>query len=136
MRGPAPPPPPTCSRRSSPEDVFALDLGALADHPIGRDLGLPASELPRVPAVCRDADSFFGTSCLTGGLKSLLEDVPGRLAGSRGNRVLKLLGKDRVAATAIVSLHFAALTRSQALSLTRRNQGKPFKPYRKHFKPW
>ena len=73
------------------EDVFALDLGALADYLIGKDLGVPASELPRVPAVYRDADSFFGASYLTGGLKSLLEDVLGRLAGSRGNRVLKLL---------------------------------------------
>ena len=73
------------------EDVFALDLGALADYLIGKDLGVPASELPRVPAVYRDADSFFGASYLTGGLKSLLEDVLGRLDGSRGNRVLKLL---------------------------------------------
>ena len=73
------------------EDVFALDLGALADYLIGKDLGLPTSELPRVPAVYRDADSFFGASYLTGGLKSLLEDVLGRLAGSQGNRVLKLL---------------------------------------------
>ena len=73
------------------EDMFALDLGALADYLIGKDLGLPASELPRVPAVYRDADSFFGASYLTGGLKSLLEDVLGRLAGSQGNRVLKLL---------------------------------------------
>ncbi len=73
------------------EDVFALDLGALADHLIGRDLEVPTSALPRVPVVYRDADSFFGTSYLTGGLKSLLEDVLGRLAGSQGNRVLKLL---------------------------------------------
>ena len=73
------------------EDVFALDLGALADYLIGKDLGVPASELPRVPTVYRDADSFFGASYLTGGLKSLLEDVLGRLAGSQGNRVLKLL---------------------------------------------
>ena len=68
------------------EDVFALDLGALAGHLIGRDLSLPASELPRVPAVYRDADSFFGASYLTGGLKSLLEDMPGRLVGSRGRQ--------------------------------------------------
>ena len=73
------------------EDVFALDLGALADYLIGKDLGVQASELPRVPTVYRDADSFFGASYLTGGLKSLLEDVLGRLAGSQGNRVLKLL---------------------------------------------
>ena len=73
------------------EDIFALDLGALADHLIGRDLGIPTSELPRVPAVYRDADSFFGASYLTSGLKSLLQDVLGRLTGSQGNRVLKLL---------------------------------------------
>ena len=73
------------------EDVFALDLGALADYLLGKDLGMTASELPRVPAVYRDADSFFRASYLTGGLKSLLEDVLGRLAGSRGSRVLKLL---------------------------------------------
>ncbi len=73
------------------EDIFALDLGSLSDYLIGKDLGLPASELPRVPAVYRDADSFFGASYLTAGLKSLLGDVLGRLTGSQGNRVLKLL---------------------------------------------
>ena len=73
------------------EDVFALDLGALSDHLIGADAGLPAAELPRVPAVYRDADSFFQASYLTGGLRALLDDVFGRLAGARGNRVLKLL---------------------------------------------
>ena len=73
------------------EDVFALDLGALSDHLTGADAGLPAAKLPRVPAVYRDADSFFAASYLTGGLRSLLDDVFGRLAGARGNRVLKLL---------------------------------------------
>ena len=73
------------------EDIFALDLGALSDYLIGRDLGLPDSDLPRVPAVYRDPDSFFRASFLTSGLKSLLEDVLGRLSGSRGNRVLKLV---------------------------------------------
>ena len=73
------------------EDVFALDLGSLADYVVGKDLGLPASKLPRLPAVYRDADSFFRASYLTRGLKSLLEDVLGRLAGAGGNRVLKLL---------------------------------------------
>ena len=73
------------------EDIFALDLGALADYVMGKDLGVPASELPRVPAVYRDADSFFGASYLTSGLRSLLGDVFGRLTGAQGNRVLKLL---------------------------------------------
>ena len=73
------------------EDVFALDLGALADRLLGADAGLPAAKLPRVPAVYRDADSFFRASYLTSGLRSLLDDVFGGLGGGRGNRVLKLL---------------------------------------------
>ncbi len=73
------------------EDVFALDLGGLSDYLIGQDLGRPASDLPRVPAVYRDADAFFAASFVTGGLRSLLEDVLGRLTGGRGNRVLKLM---------------------------------------------
>ena len=73
------------------EDVFALDLGSLSDYLIGKNLGLPDSDLPRVPAAYRDADSFFQASYLTRGLKSLLEDVLGRLTGASGNRVLKLL---------------------------------------------
>ena len=72
------------------EDIFALDLGTLSDYLIGKELGQPESELGRVPAVYRNADSFFAASYLTGGLKSLLEDVLGRLAGSAGNRVLRL----------------------------------------------
>ena len=73
------------------EDIFALDLGALSDYLVGRDLGLPDSELPRLPAVYRDSDSFFRASFLTTGLKSLLNDVLGRLSGSQGSRVLKLV---------------------------------------------
>ena len=73
------------------EDVFALDLGSLSDYLTGKKLGLSDSDLPRVPAAYRDADSFFGASYLTHGLKSLLEDVLGRLTGAQGNRVLKLL---------------------------------------------
>ena len=73
------------------EDIFALDLGSLSDYLLGQTLGLPDADLPRVPAVYRDADSFFRASYLTSGLKSLLEDVLGRLNGAQGNRVLKLL---------------------------------------------
>ena len=73
------------------EDVFALDLGGLSDYLIGKDLGQPAADLPRVPAVYREAESFFAASYLTSGLKSLLKDVLGRLSGAEGNRVLKLL---------------------------------------------
>ena len=72
------------------EDIFALDLGTLSDYLIGKDLGRPDRKLGRVPAVYRDADSFFAASYLTSGLKSLLEDVLGRLAGAEGNRVLRL----------------------------------------------
>ena len=72
------------------EDIFALDLGVLSDYLIGREQGRTDVELGRVPAVYRDADSFFAASYLTSGLKSLLEDVLGRLAGATGNRVLRL----------------------------------------------
>ena len=73
------------------EDVFALDLGALSDYLNGSALGLPASDLPQVPAVYRDARSFFAASYLTAGLRSLLQDVLGGLSGGKGGRVLKLV---------------------------------------------
>jgi hypothetical protein len=61
------------------EDIFALDLGPLAD------------KLSSVPAVYRDPEHFFKTSYLTAGLKSLLNDVLLRLSGGEGSRVLKLM---------------------------------------------
>ena len=73
------------------DDIFALDLGPLSDYLTAKEHGAPDAELARVPAVYRDAGSFFAASYLTGGLRSLLEDVLGRLAGARGNRVLKLM---------------------------------------------
>ena len=72
------------------EDIFALDLGTLSDYLIGKEQGRSSAELGRVPAVYRDAGSFFAASFLTNGLKSLLEDVLSRLAGAAGNRVLRL----------------------------------------------
>ena len=73
------------------EDIFALDLGALSDYLTGKAFGLPPAELPQVPAVYRDASSFFAASYLTVGLKSLLQDVLGGLSGGQGSRVLKLV---------------------------------------------
>jgi len=64
------------------EDIFALDLGPLADGN------------PNVPAVYRDPEHFFRASYLTKGLRSLLEDVLSRLSGGAGNRVLKLVTRD------------------------------------------
>ena len=61
------------------EDIFALDLGPLAD---GK---------PSVPAVYRDPEHFFRVSYLTKGLRSLLQDVLSRLSDGAGKRVLKLL---------------------------------------------
>ena len=72
------------------EDIFALDLGTLSDYLIAEEQGRPDAKSRRVPAVYRDARSFFSASYLTSGLKSLLEDVLGRLAGAAGNRVLRL----------------------------------------------
>lgn len=61
------------------EDIFALDLGPLADGN------------KNVPAVYRDPEQFFRASYLTNGLKSLLQDVLAHLSGNAGNRVLKLI---------------------------------------------
>lgn len=61
------------------EDIFALDLGPLADGN------------PNVPAVYRDPEHFFRASYLTTGLKGLLRDVLSRLNGHAGGRVMKLL---------------------------------------------
>jgi hypothetical protein len=61
------------------EDIFALDLGPLADAN------------PNVPIVYRDPEHFFRASYITKGLRSLLEDVLSRLTGGSGNRVLKLV---------------------------------------------
>ncbi len=73
------------------EDIFALDLGPLADYLLGRDEGRPAKQLPTVPPVYRDPEQFFRASYLTTGLRSLLDDVLSRLQGGGGNRVLKLV---------------------------------------------
>ncbi len=61
------------------EDIFALDLGPLADGN------------PNVPAVYKDPEHFFRASYLTTGLRSLLQDVLSRLSGGTGNRILKLV---------------------------------------------
>jgi hypothetical protein len=61
------------------EDIFALDLGPLADGN------------KNVPAVYRDPEHFFRASYITKGLKSLLSDVLSRLEGGEGARVIKLM---------------------------------------------
>jgi hypothetical protein len=72
------------------EDIFALDLGPLADYLAAKELGTPAKAV-NVPAVYRDPEHFFRASFLTTGLRGLLKDVLDRLAGGGGNPVLKLV---------------------------------------------
>ena len=93
------------------EDIFALDLGPLADGN------------KNVPAVYRDPEQFFRASFLTNGLKSLLQDVLGHLSGSAGNRVLKLItpfggGKSHT----LASLYHAARNRNALDAIP---EGKP-----------
>lgn len=73
------------------EDIFAIDLGPLADWLIAQELKLPTKGLPAVPAVYRDPEQFFHASYLTSGLRSLLSEVLDRLVGGPGNRILKLV---------------------------------------------
>jgi hypothetical protein len=95
------------------EDIFALDLGPLADGN------------PNVPAVYRDPEHFFRASYLTAGLRSLLHDVLSRLEGGAGSRVLKLVtpfggGKSHT----LAALYHAARHR-EALDVIPEGQGLP-----------
>ncbi|WP_106007145.1 ATP-binding protein, partial [Moorella stamsii] len=95
------------------EDIFALDLGPLADGN------------PNVPAVYRDPELFFRSSYITNGLRSLLQDVLSRLSGGAGNRVLKMItpfggGKSHTLAT----LLHAARNRD-ALDIVQEGKGLP-----------
>jgi predicted AAA+ superfamily ATPase len=95
------------------EDIFALDLGPLAD---GNS---------NVPPVYRDPEHFFRASYLSSGLRSLLEDALGRLTGGAGGRVLKLVtpfggGKSHT----LAALLHAAKTR-KALDVIPEGKGLP-----------
>ena len=98
------------------EDIFALDLGPLADGN------------PNVPAVYRDPEHFFRASYITKGLRSLLQDVLSRLTGGAGSRVLKLVtpfggGKSHTLATL-----FHAARSPKALTGVPEAQGLPQLP--------
>ena len=58
--------------------TYAIDLGALATEP------------ETIPPAYRDAASFFRVTYPTSGLRRMLGDVLGRLAGAEGDRVLQL----------------------------------------------
>jgi hypothetical protein len=70
---------PDVLKENASTDIFALDLGPLADGS------------GTVAPVYRDAESFFRASWVTAGLKSLLDEVLKRLAGKGGAPVLKLM---------------------------------------------
>ena len=70
---------PDVLKENAATDIFALDLGPLADGS------------GTVAPVYRDAESFFRASYVTAGLKSLLDEVLKRLAGKGGSPVLKLM---------------------------------------------
>jgi hypothetical protein len=107
------------------EDIFALDLGPLADYLAAKERGQSTKDLPVVPAVYRDPEHFFRASYLTSGLRSLLVDVLDRAGGGGGNRVLKLVtafggGKSHT----LASLLHAARSRG-ALDLIPEGQSLP-----------
>ena len=70
---------PDVLKENAETDIFALDLGPLADGS------------GTVAPVYRDPESFFRASYITAGLNSLLEDVLKRLDGQGGAPVLKLM---------------------------------------------
>lgn len=66
------------ARGDSTIATYAIDLGALV------------SQDGNVPLVYRDPQQFFRATYLTSGLRDLLTEVLGRLAGQTGDRVLQL----------------------------------------------
>jgi len=70
---------PDVVKENAETDIFALDLGPLADGS------------GTVAPVYRDAESFFRASYVTVGMKSLLDEVLKRLSGRGGAPVLKLM---------------------------------------------
>jgi len=85
--------------------AYAIDLGAL----VAGDT--------RIPAIYRQASSFFQYTHPTGGMQRLMEDVLCRLAGQPGDRVLQLRspfggGKSHV----LAALYYAILDRSALLA--------------------
>ena len=70
---------PDVLKENAETDIFALDLGPLADGS------------GTVAPVYRDPESFFRASYITAGLNSLLADVLKRLDGQGGAPVLKLM---------------------------------------------
>ena len=95
------------------EDIFALDLGPLAD------------KNPKVPAVYRDPEQFFRASYLTKGLRSLLQDVLSRLTGAPGNRVLKLLTPFGGGKSHTLAAIYHACQHRQALNVIPEGQALP-----------
>jgi hypothetical protein len=69
---------PDVERGDTAVAAYAIDLGALVEGD------------PKIPAVYRQPAGFFAVTHLTGGLRRLLEDVLGGLAGGQGDRVLQL----------------------------------------------
>ncbi len=107
------------------EDIFALDLGPLADYLAAKERGQSTKGLPVVPPVYRDPEHFFRASYLTSGLRSLLVDVLDRAGGGGGSRVLKLVtafggGKSHT----LAALLHAARSR-EALDLIPEGHGLP-----------
>lgn len=95
------------------EDIFALDLGPLADGN------------PKVPLVYRNAEQFFRASYLTKGLRSLLRDVLDRLSGKPGNRVIKLVTPFGGGKSHTLAALFHAAKERRALDTIKEAQGLP-----------
>ena len=98
------------------EDIFALDLGPLADGN------------PNVPAVYRDPEHFFRASYLTAGLRSLLKDVLTRMEGGAGSRVLKLITPFGGGKSHTLASLFHAATSREALDVVPEGKSLPHPP--------
>ncbi|MCX7047270.1 MAG: DUF499 domain-containing protein [Candidatus Sumerlaeota bacterium] len=104
---------PDVLKENAETDIFALDLGPLADG------------TGKVAPVYRDAESFFRASYVTAGLKSLLEEVLKRLAGKGGAPVLKLMTPFGGGKSHTMAALFHATQKRKALDVLSEAKGLP-----------
>lgn len=95
-------------------DIFALDLGPLADGS------------GTVAPVYRDAESFFRASYITAGLSSLLHEVLKRLAGKGGSPILKLMTPFGGGKSHTMAALFHAARKREALDILPESKGLPW----------
>jgi len=96
-----------------------VDSGSFSSATFAIDFGAVVSNNPNIPAVYRDARSFWHATYLTRELNRLLDEILGCLAGKPGDRIIQMRspfggGKSHI----LTALYHAASSRKPLSSLS------------------